>query len=181
MKRRTKIACAFALVAGALWLARKPLVLTMVTFEPPHRVHLPSGKLTSSFTERLDADTKKSTSNSVDDVVRLVLAETAAQLTFGLSHKTTLVYDGVEREGNCVEYADLFATIFNRQSVDAHAYVVRSDARILGQHIARPAWKDHDWVIVTTTTGRLFIDPTLYDLGLGWDITSSVRGKITTP
>jgi hypothetical protein len=42
-----------------------------------------------------------------------------------------------------------------------------------------PAWRDHDWVLVVARTPsgerRLFVDPTLHDMGLGWDISASVE------
>ncbi|MEO8800390.1 MAG: hypothetical protein ABI551_21035 [Polyangiaceae bacterium] len=181
MSRRAKIGCAFGLVMITLFLARNAIAQAMVAFEAPHHVHAPTGTMTPMLSAKVDTDAKASAAASIDAFIHFALTETATQFHFGLSHKTKLRYDGVEREANCVEYADLFATIVNRESSDAHAYVVRSDARILGERSASPAWKDHDWVLIVTKTDRFYVDPTLYDMGLGWNIASSVRGKVTTP
>lgn len=77
---------------------------------------------------------------------------------------------------------------FARQSLADHlvarAYVVRSDARVLGQKLSSPAFVDHDWVLIVPNVAgakRLFVDPTLHDLGLDWDITRSVSGDVRTP
>jgi hypothetical protein len=118
------------------------------------------------------------------DLVAFSLRTTADALHFGLSHSTHLTFNGADREANCVEYAELFGTIMNREhgSQDIRAWVVRSDARILGKTIPNPAWKDHDWVLVVVRTPdgsrRLCLDPTLFDLGMGWDISSAVRGEL---
>lgn len=124
---------------------------------------------------------------SPDDLVALALRATSSALHFGLSHRTRLTFDGVEREGNCVEYAELFASIVNREQGrgNVRAWVVRSDAAILGETSKNPAWKDHDWVLVVARTSegtrRLYVDPTLYDMGLGWDISRAVLGDVRTP
>ena len=113
---------------------------------------------------------------------------TGTNLHFGLEHKTTLRFGRKEREGNCVEYAHLFATVFNRaagrKQVAARAYVVRSDARVLGVTLPGRGLSDHDWVLVVPTSARpekLFIDPTLHDFGLDWDISRSVSGEVRVP
>jgi len=33
-----------------------------------------------------------------------------------LLHRTSTAFDVAEREGNCIEYAELFATIVNREN-----------------------------------------------------------------
>jgi len=120
--------------------------------------------------------------------VKLALDATAAQLHFGLQHRTSASFDVAEREGNCIEYAELFAAIFNREkgALDARAYAVHSaEARVFGQQLRDPKYRDHDWalVVVHGSAGarRLFVDPTLYDEGLGWDISRAVVGPVTAP
>jgi hypothetical protein len=159
----------------------------LITFEAPHAVRAPAATLAPGFESRVDARAVAANMKSASDIVAFTLRETAAQLHFGLAHRTSLQFDGTEREGNCIEYAELFATMFNREHgvIDAHAWVVRSDAKVLGQTLADPAWKDHDWVLVVANDHgaiqRLFVDPTRSDTGIGWDISQSVRGHVGTP
>jgi hypothetical protein len=124
-----------------------------------------------------------------DEVLALALDATAARLHFGLGHRTSLAF-GAEREGNCVEYAHLFAALFERARARAHvgarAFVVHSDdARLLGERLDGRGLGEHDWnlVVVSTAAGdkQLFVDPTLYDAGLGWDIATSVTGDVRAP
>lgn len=123
-------------------------------------------------------------------MLRFALDATGRRLHFGLGHRTSLAFDETEREGNCIEYAHLFGTVFERAAarvhLDARAFVVHSDdARVVGGKLGLPGFGDHDWslVVVRTAAGerRLFVDPTLYDAGLGWDIAGSVRGDVPVP
>ena len=101
-----------------------------------------------------------------------------------MQHRTSATFDVAEREGNCIEYAELFAAIFNRErgSIDARAWVVHSaEARVLGQRLDDPKYRDHDWALVVAGERRLFVDPTLFDEGFGWDISRAVIGPVTTP
>ncbi len=127
---------------------------------------------------------------SADEAVQLALQATARRLHFGLSHRTSLSFDDADREGNCIEYAHLFAMVFARAvargHIDARAFVVHSDdARIFGERVTAPGYGDHDWnlVVVHTAGGdrKIFVDPTLYDAGLPWDIEGSVAGEVKTP
>ena len=61
--------------------------------------------------------------------------------------------------------------------------MVHSEARVLGQKLPMRGLDDHDWVLVVPgdpKEKRRFVDPTFYDLGLGWDITSNVSGAVKT-
>jgi hypothetical protein len=175
-------------VAGALLatllLARHAVAQSPFTFRAPHAVRAPTAHLAPALAEDLDAQARKATPATLDDLVAFALRATSSALHFGLSHRTRLTFDGVEREGNCVEYAELFATIVNRAhgGEDLRAWVVRSDAAILGETSKSPAWRDHDWVLVVAHTPagprRLYVDPTLYDMGLGWDISRAVLGDV---
>ena len=184
MQRRARITVwALPLVAMAL-VARNDIAQLIVTFHTPHAVRAPTATLGAALARDLDAEASKAKLSSAGDLVALSLRTTAGALHFGLGHRTRLSFDTSEREGNCVEYAELFATIYNRErgSLSARAWVVRSDARILGQTVPDPAWKDHDWVLVVVRTNdgdeRIFVDPTLYDMGMGWDVSRAVKGKV---
>ena len=153
----------------------------LLTFGAPHVARVPHASLSTALAARLDAIPKP---QNADALVKLALDATAAQLHFGLQHRTSTSFDVAEREGNCVEYAELFATIFNREkgSTGARAYAVHSaEARVLGQRLSDPAYRDHDWALVVAGDRRLFVDPTLYDEGFGWDISRAVTGPVTTP
>jgi hypothetical protein len=174
-------------VAGSLLFARQSLA-DLVTFESPHRARVAAATLDDDFARSVDKRLDEAEVTSVDALVRLSLDIAGADLRFGLDHATTLRFGSKEREGNCVEYAHLFATVFNRGAVKkrlvARAYVVRSDARVLGQRLSSPAFVDHDWVLIVPNVAgakRSFVDPTFYDLGLGWDITRSIAGDVRTP
>jgi hypothetical protein len=178
-----------ALSPGVRLLAALPLLL--FTFGPPHHVKRSAASIDAAVLRTIDARIDAGRLTTVDDVLRFALEETATRLHFGLAHRTSLVFAS-EREGNCIEYAHLFAALFDRArtrahvAADARAFVVHSDdARVMGGRLGAPGLDDHDWslVVVRTPAGerRLFVDPTLYDAGMGWDIASSVTGDVRTP
>jgi hypothetical protein len=187
MGLRTRAGFAAAAVAAGLLTVREAAAQSWFGFQAPHAVRAPTAALDPALAASLDAEARAAKVAEADGLVAFALRATARELRFGLSHQTRLSFDGVEREGNCVEYAELFAAIVNREhrSDDVRAWVVRSDARVLGRRVDDPAWKDHDWalVVVRTPAGprRLYVDPTLYDMGLGWDISSAVTGDVRVP
>jgi hypothetical protein len=164
-------------------MARNADAQIVVELLPPHVARAPAATLSTDLVTAVDSGAANAGARTAEDLVPFALAVTSRELHFGLKHRTRLAFDGVEREGNCVEYAELFASVFNRERgrIDARAWVVRSDATLLGQRVRDPAWRDHDWVLVVARSPngdvrRLFVDPTLYDLGLGWDVSGAVRG-----
>jgi hypothetical protein len=172
---------------NVLSLAGAPLLL--LSFGPPHHVKHPAAKIDVEVLHALDAEIDAAHLTDAAGVLRFALDATAARLHFGLAHRTSFAF-GPEREGNCIEYAHLFAALFDRAKarahVDARAFVVHSDdARIFGERLSTPGLNDHDWCIVVTHTAagdrRLFVDPSLYDAGFGWDISASVTGDVATP
>ena len=181
---RLRTVAIVAAVLGLLVLARHAAAQSLFTFRAPHVVRTPVARLDPSLGKDLDAQARAAAPATTDDLIAFALRATSSALHFGLSHRTRLTFDSVEREGNCVEYAELFASIVNREhgSGDVRAWVVRSDAEILGETANNPAWKDHDWVLVVARTSagprRLYVDPTLYDMGLGWDISRAVLGAV---
>ncbi len=174
-------------VLGTVPLAPHAVAQSLFTFRAPHGVRAPAARLDPALAKDIDARAQAANVAGPDELVAFALGATSRALHFGLSHRTRLTFDGVEREGNCVEYAELFASIVNREqrSGALRAWVVRSDAEILGETANSPAWKDHDWVLVVAHTPdgtrRLYVDPTLYDMGLGWDIAGAVVGDVRIP
>jgi hypothetical protein len=156
----------------------------LITLRAPHAVRDPKAIVDDGLLERIDARAAAAKIETPEQLVAFALHETGSMLHFGLAHPTRLRFDATDREGNCVEYAELLATVLNRERAQLHAraWVVRSDARLLGHAIVDPAWKDHDWVLLvvhsTDGTRRLYVDPTLDDMGLGWDLSRAVRGDV---
>ena len=173
---------ALALVSGVAASAQPP-----ARFVAPHRVRAGRAALSSELRARLDAARRAEPPASADALVEFALAQTAIQLHFGLDHVTSLRFDEAEREGHCVEYAELFVAILQhaRGALDVQAWVVRSDARILGRTIPDPAFREHDWVLVRAreggTTRLLYLDPTFSDMGLAADLSRAVDGDVQVP
>jgi hypothetical protein len=165
------------------------LPLLLLTFGPPHHVKRPAASIDAAVLLAVDARIDAAHLATVDDALHFALDATAERLHFGLAHRTSLVF-AEEREGNCIEYTHLFAAFFERARtrahLDARAFVVHSDdARVLGTRLAAPGLNDHDWSLVVARTPagerKLFVDPTLYDAGMGWDIASNVTGEVAAP
>jgi hypothetical protein len=174
----------FATAAGA--------ALPYVGFEflPPHKAQRPRAELDDTLRRAVDASLEKANIASVADARDWALSVTDKLLRFGLDHPTNLSFTASEREAHCVEYAHLFARIFERAvakaGLAARVWVVHSGkARLFGQKVPWKGWDDHDWVLIEDRTGgevrRLHVDPTLHDAGLGWDVGASVKGAVTTP
>ncbi len=155
-------------------------------FWPPHSVRRSRAVLAPALRDEL---ARRPMPDTVPGLVELALVETGRYLHFGLEHRTALRFDTLEREANCIEYAELFARILDdaaaRAGLHARALVVHSErARLLGVRLPGRGMGDHDWVLVLeldqhgAELRRHFVDPTFYDVGLGWDIASSVRGEV---
>ena len=176
------------LIAGVLLVGPAARADVPVTFQAPHVARLPAASMDEALARSVDERIKVATITATPELLRFALDVAAADLHFGLSHPTSLRFGTTEREGNCIEYAHLFATVFNRAAaskrVAARAWVVHSDARVLGQKLPMRGLDDHDWVLVVPSDPkekRLFVDPTFYDFGLDWDITSKVSGVVKIP
>ena len=175
------------MLIGGLVVARDAVAQSLMTFGAPHLVRSPNAVLTPTFGRHLDAEAAATHIVTPEGLIAFGLGVTGPSLHFGLRHHTRASFDGANREGNCVEYAELFAWIVNRfkGGIDAHAWVVRSAAQVLGTTLPDPAWRDHDWVLVVVRTGqerrRFYVDPALADIGMGWDIARAVHGEVTTP
>lgn len=156
-----------------------------LTLVPSHQVRAPAARIAPAVAARIDAATPAGAVDAAA-ITRAMLGVTGAQLYFGLDHRTALAFTAAAREGNCVEYAHLFAAGFNRMAarrgVTARAWVVRSQARLFGQRVPMRGWTDHDWVLVVGAAGaRSYVDPTLDDTGMGYDLAPNVRGAVALP
>jgi hypothetical protein len=157
---------------------------------PPHTVKRGAAVLDKKLERAVDESLARATPDSVESAMDIALSASDRLLHFGLTHPTSLSFAAVEREGNCIEYAHLFARVFDkaaaRAKLDARAYVVHSaKAEVLGHKVPLPGWEDHDWVLIQQGTGedavRWYVDPTMHDAGLGWDISANVRGTVKVP
>ena len=115
---------------------------------------------------------------------------TAKSLRFSLGHPISYQFDLGVRDGNCVEYSYLFAQAFNaaaganevaRGGVRARAFAVRSThANFFGAAIPLAGFEEHDWVLIVGDGAggeRMYVDPTLYDAHLGWNVKWNVDSR----
>lgn len=102
---------------------------------PAHDVRRAVAQPDATLTAREDQEIA-GVAATVPGILDATLRVTGGALHFGLNHRTSLRFTSVEREGNCVEYAQLFATLFNRaahaKGMAARAWPVRSQARFFG-------------------------------------------------
>jgi len=162
-------------------------LLAPVSFGPPHVAKPSAARLDAALRAELGRVDVAGLA-SVDDLIAAALRETGKRLHFGMQHRTQLRFGAKEREAHCVEYSHLFAAILEllgrRAGLSVKAYVVRSGkARVLGQKLPFRGFADHDWVLVVQPTGtrRWFVDPSLADAGLGWNIESRVSSQQGLP
>ena len=183
MPRRPPLACFLGATLVATCVTPESRAQPAVSLRPPHHVRAAAAKLAPALAREVDARIQQASPASVDDALRFSLEATAARLHFGLDHRTTLAFGAKEREGNCIEYSHLFAAIFNRAvaaiATKARACVIHSDdARLFGAKLGGRGLGEHDWVLVIVDGGpsprRLLVNPTLYDFGLGWDLSGRV-------
>ena len=80
---------------------------------PAHDVRRAVAQPDATLTAREDQEIA-GVAATVPGILDATLRVTGGALHFGLNHRTSLRFTSVEREGNCVEYAQLFATLFNR-------------------------------------------------------------------
>jgi len=174
----------FATAAGA--------ALPMFAFQllPPHTAKRSTAALDKALDRAVDASLDQAQVATVETAMDFSLSASDKLLHFGLDHPTSMTFAAADREGNCIEYANLFARVFDKAAakgkLDAHAWVVHSGkAEVLGRKLPFRGWGDHDWVLIQQGTGddarRWYVDPTMHDAGLGWDISSNVRGPVKLP
>jgi hypothetical protein len=156
----------------------------------PHTAKRSTAALDQALARAVGASLSKASLESTEGAIDFALGASDKLLHFGLAHPTSLSFKAAEREGNCIEYAHLFARVFDmaaaKAKLDARAYVVHSArAELFGRAVPMRGWENHDWVLVQEGTGpdarRFFVDPTLNDAGLGWDISANVEGTVSVP
>jgi hypothetical protein len=156
----------------------------------PHTAKRSTAVLEKPLERAVDATLAKAAPDTVEAAMDVSLSISDKILHFGLDHPQSLSFAAAEREGNCVEYAHLFARVFDKAAalgkLDARAYVVHSaKAEVFGHKLPFRGWGDHDWVIIQQGAGddarRWYVDPTMHDAGLGWDISSNVHGTVKLP
>jgi hypothetical protein len=159
----------------------------------PHTARRSAASLDDPLRRAIDDGLARKEPATVDQALDFALSVTDQLLYFGLSHSTSQSFSAAPREGNCIEYAHLFAKVFDKaaakKGLSARAFVVHSEkARLFGQKMPMKGWEDHDWVVIEDKSGdekgaprRLYVDPTLHDAGLGWDIEANVKGQINLP
>jgi len=157
---------------------------------PPHTAKRSGAVLDKALDRAVDASIAKAEIDSVESAMDIALSASDRILHFGLQHPTSLSFAAAEREGNCIEYAHLFARVFDRAAarakLDARAWVVHSGkAVVLGHKLPFKGFEDHDWVLIQEGSGdgakRWYVDPTMHDAGLGWDISGAVQGTVKLP
>jgi hypothetical protein len=151
----------------------------------PHVVQPPLARLDAALDAAVRYRIEEEKPQTVEAAVALSLKMTGNQLRFGLGHPTKYAFGAESRAGNCIEYAHLFAHIFEkaatRSKIAARAYVVHSSrAEIFGRVVPLPGFRDHDWVVIVDNVDkrRWFVDPTFDDAWLGWDLATNVVGDV---
>src|SRR4051812_17397380 len=99
------ILLALALCAAGVGRASR-LGLDLV---PPHSVRASEARLDAPARARLRAAVAGAAITTVGDALVFALGVSGSALHLGLGHPTSLSFSTAEREGNCVEYAQLFA------------------------------------------------------------------------
>jgi hypothetical protein len=154
----------------------------------PHAAKRSTAVLDEPLKRAVDTAVAATELTTVESAMDFALSATDKLLHFGLEHPTSASFTVLEREGNCIEYANLFARVFDKAAakagLTARAYAVHSDkARLFGKMMPMRGWGDHDWVLIQDGVGedatRWFVDPTMHDFGLGWDISANVHGPIS--
>lgn len=156
----------------------------------PHTVKRSTAALDKPLERAVDTALEKTPITTVEEAMDFALSASDKLLHFGLGHPTSMSFTPAAREANCIEYAHLFARVFDKAAekggLGARAFAVHSDkARVFGRAIPMKGWDDHDWVLIQEGKGddarRWFVDPSMHDAGLGWDISANVKGPVSAP
>jgi hypothetical protein len=170
-----------AIILGALAIASVCAARFGISLLPPHVARRSSATVSPKLLAEIDAAAPAVA--TVADARAVALRITGAHLHFGLSHPTTLAFDVGERERNCIEYAHLFARVFDqlasKAGISARAYAVHSTkARVFGIKVPLRGFEDHDWALIDGGATRIYVDASFYDAGMGWDLASNVVGTV---
>lgn len=191
MRRSLKILLLSGAILIALGSAVHSFPALLLQLLPPHRAEPSRASLDSAFSGSIHQALQEKTPQNADEALRFALSKTGEHLHFGLHHKTQFSFSQTEREANCIEYAHLFAKIYamaaKAAGISFRVYAVHSaHANIMGARVPMPGWQDHDWVLIELSPGtpeakRLYIDPTLHDAGLNYNLQGSVKGTVVLP
>lgn len=186
MARWGRLSASAALVIGALAIASVSAAAVGLELLPPHTARRSAATLDTKLLAEIDAATAAAAPSTVEAARDLALEITARHLHFGLDHPTSLAFGAVDREGNCIEYAHLFARVFDRivaaRGIRARAYAVHSaSARLFGLKLPMRGFDDHDWALVESSAATHYVDPSFFDAGLGWDTRAHVVGSVKAP
>lgn len=170
------LALPFTAVAAVRWVGLR--------YGAPHTVRSPSASLSGELAASVDERAAREPPADTGAAIAQALDVTGSTLRFGLGHPTSLSFVAA-REGNCTEYAHLFATVFERiarqAKLDARAHVVRTlRPRVFGLPVPLRGFEDHDWVLIADRRGRpvAYVDPTLHDALLGSDVGRNVEAPV---
>jgi hypothetical protein len=158
-----------------------------MSLRPPHRIQPERAILTRALQREVVSEASGANAADIGAAVGLALSMTARKLRFSLRHTTSYRFDTSERPAHCGEYAQLYVSVLQRvlsvSGLRASVLAIRSDARAAGRALPWRQWRDHDWVLVVEsgTARRWFVDPSLHDMGLGWDVADNVSGKDLLP
>lgn len=147
-----------------------------------HNTRSPLADLTHDLQVAIQKSTDGKTPGDMRSVIELSCQVTSRFLRFGTHHTTRLRFDTTQREGNSIEFATLFSSIFNQLTrwakIEARASVVHSEqVKALGRSLAY-----HEWVVVEQKDGgRWYIDPVLASYHLGWNLEGNVEGDVPQP
>jgi hypothetical protein len=173
--------CSFAI---GFWAASSA-ASGLMTLGPGHRATKSRAVLDRPLERELALRIASSDIRSSADARDFALSFAAGRLHFGLSHSTNRLFSMREREGNCIEYAELTAAVFERvaraKRLEARAWVVHSEQpRVLGMKVPLRGFDGHDWVLIDSRSSaeRYYVDPTFYDSGLDWDLSGAIRGRV---
>lgn len=187
LRRRLVMLAVFLLILTAAGAALPYFGLELL---PPHAAKRSGAIMDDGLRRAVDEAIDGSPIKTVDDARDFALSATDGLFHFGLNHATNMRFSASEREANCIEYAALYAKIFDRvaerKKLSAKAFAVHSGkARLFGKAVPMRGFDDHDWVLIDDRSGaeprRLYVDPTLHDAGLGWDVKGAVKGSVTLP
>lgn len=177
------LAIVLAVLAGGVAIVGARLTLKLRR----HNARSPLADLSHDLQIAIQKSTDGKTPGDMRSVIELSNQVTGRFLHYGQAHTTRLRFDVQPREGNSIEYATLFASIFNQLArwakLDAHAAIVHSEqALVFGSALPFRGAGYHEWVLVEQKDGgRWFVDPLLADYRLGWNLEGNVEGDVPKP
>jgi len=187
VRTRKRLGPRVVLVLLLLLLVGAVAARVQLTLIAPHTAFAPTATLSDDKKKELDEAIADAMLTDREHALDLSLDVTGRWLSLAPWHKTSLAIGAGARGGNGVEYADLFATVFDvaakHAGSTARAYRVESDVRVFGKRIPLPSFARHDWVLVVDPAdgARIDLDPMLADAWLGASLARNVKGGDAIP